>query len=335
MFISRITGTGEGNQFYSMLRDVHGNFWFGGTNGLIRFTFSEKERPEGRVPGKGRDVTWYKMGDKNFPLTHNRVRQLYEDRDGYLWVATDGSISRYDEESRQFIPYSIVDSTRRYNTNWAYGLFEDKNGKLWVATCLGGIFVVDKHKLLHASTHPYVAEGTYSIHNGLSGMFINQMVPDSEGNALALLSSANSVEKINSSTNNITHIASGEFKEGQRPNFVLCAEDGCIWIGFPGGVMRVEPSDNRVKVLPFDAFNHYEVLSMIEAEGKIWISTTDGFWVADQRTLEVRRLSIATNVLPACSLIGKRVNYTWAQRMALPFPPRMHCWRNIRNARYC
>ena len=110
------------------------------------------------MPGKGRDVTWYKMGDKNFPLTHNRVRQLYEDRDGYLWVATDGSISRYDEESRQFIPYSIVDSTRRYNTNWAYGLFEDKNGKLWVATCLGGIFVVDKHKLLHASTHPYVAE---------------------------------------------------------------------------------------------------------------------------------------------------------------------------------
>ena len=49
--ISRITGTGEGNQFYSMLRDVHGNFWFGGTNGLIRFTFSEEERPEGRVPG--------------------------------------------------------------------------------------------------------------------------------------------------------------------------------------------------------------------------------------------------------------------------------------------
>ena len=47
--------------------------------------------------------------------------------DGYLWVATDGSISRYDlSESRQFIPYSIVDSTRRYNTNWAYGLFEDR-----------------------------------------------------------------------------------------------------------------------------------------------------------------------------------------------------------------
>ena len=84
--ISRITGTGEGNQFYSMLRDVHGNFWFGGTNGLIRFTFSEEERPEGRVPGKGRDVTWYKMGDKNFPLTHNRMTVVAKTgRDTFGW----------------------------------------------------------------------------------------------------------------------------------------------------------------------------------------------------------------------------------------------------------
>ena len=31
---------------------------------------------------------------------------------------------------------------------------------------------------------------------------------------------------------------------------------------------------------------------MAEADGRIWISTTDGFWVADQQTLEVRRLNI-------------------------------------------
>lgn len=290
--ISRITGTGEGNQFYSMLRDVHGDFWFGGTNGLIRFASSAIDDLEEQATTRSKDVTWYKMGDKRFPLSHNRVRQLYEDRDGQLWVATDGSISRYDRDSRQFVSYSIVDSTRRYNANWAYSLFEDKEGKLWVSTCLGGIFVVDKQKLIHSTTQPYVAEKTYSIHNGLSGMFINQMIPDSEGNALALLSSASSVDKINPSTHAITPVAGGKFKGEQRPNYMLCAEDGCIWIGFPGGVMRVTPSDGSVKTLPFDVFNHYEVLSMIEADGKVWVSTTDGFWVVNQRTLEVRRLSI-------------------------------------------
>lgn len=53
-----------------------------------------------------------------------------------------------------------------------------------------------------------MAEKTYSIHNGLSGMFINQLIPDREGNVWALLyNSANSIEKINPHTGEITHIA--------------------------------------------------------------------------------------------------------------------------------
>lgn len=281
--ISQITGTGEGNQFYCMLRDSKGFYWFGGTNGLIRFT----------NPSGGRqEVVWYKMGDKQHPLSHNRVRCIYEDREHNLWIATDGSISRYDYKAERFIHYSIVDSTRRYNANWAYSLFEDRKGQLWIATCLGGIFVVDKHKLMQSSSGLYVAEKVYSTRDGLSGMFINQMIPDREGNILALLTSANCIDKINPSTNKITPVASGKFKGEQRPNYILCTEDGYIWIGFPGGVMRTASSGGSVTTLSFDVFNHYEVLSMIEADGKIWISTTDGFWVVDQRTLEVRRLSV-------------------------------------------
>jgi len=139
----------------------------------------------------------------------------------------------------------------------------------------------------------YMAEKTYSIHNGLSGMFINQMIPDREGNVWALLyNSHNSIEKINPRTGEVTHIAADELKGERTPNFILCAEDGYIWIGFPGGVMRVTPENDSIRMLPFDAYNHYEVLSMAEADGRIWISTTDGFWVADQQTLEVRRLNI-------------------------------------------
>ena len=282
--ISQITGTGEGNQFYSMLRDTHGTYWFGGTNGLIRFT--------ALMDGE-QDVAWYKMGDRKYPLSHNRVRHLYEDRERQLWVATDGSISRYDPAKRQFIHYNIVDSTRRYNANWTYSLFEDRDGQLWIATCLGGIFVVDKENLMRSSGGLYMAEKTYSIHNGLSGMFINQMIPDREGNVWALLyNSHNSIEKINPRTGEVTHIAADELKGERTPNFILCAEDGYIWIGFPGGVMRVTPENDSIRMLPFDAYNHYEVLSMAEADGRIWISTTDGFWVADQQTLEVRRLNI-------------------------------------------
>ena len=203
-----------------MLRDTHGTYWFGGTNGLIRFT---------QPLGEEQDVAWYKMGDRKYPLSHNRVRHLYEDRERQLWVATDGSISRYEPKNRQFVHYSIVDSTRRYNANWAYHLFEDREGKLWIATCLGGIFVVDKQNLMRSSGGPYMAEKTYSIHNGLSGMFINQLIPDREGNVWALLyNSANSIEKINPRTGEITHIAPDELTGERTPNFILSAQDGHI-----------------------------------------------------------------------------------------------------------
>lgn len=282
--ISQITGTGEGNQFYSMLRDVYGTYWFGGTNGLIRFT---------DPLGEGQNSIWYKMGDPKYPLSHNRVRHLYEDREQQLWVATDGGISRYNPESKQFVHYNIVDSSHRYNANWAYNLYEDSDGQFWIATCLGGIFVVDKKRLTNSSNELYMAEKIYRTDNGLSGMFINQLIPDKDGNVLALLSSANCIDKINPSTNRISSITSGKIQEEQKPNYVLCSDDGWVWIGFPGGVMRATSSGDSIGVLPLDPFNHYEVLSMVEADRKIWISTTDGLWVVDQQTLEVRRLSVS------------------------------------------
>lgn len=56
--------------------------------------------------------------------------------------------------------------------------------------------MVDKENLMRSSGGLYMAEKTYSIHNGLSGMFINQMIPDREGNVWALLyNSPNSIER--------------------------------------------------------------------------------------------------------------------------------------------
>lgn len=293
--LSQITGTGEGNRFYAMLRDDRGDFWFGGTNGLVRFSWplSEEEATGKNKSGRVAGYTWYKMGDQENPLSHNRVRQLYEDRDRQLWVATDGGVSRYDARQRRFISYNIVDSTYRYNANWAYRLFEDETGNLWIATCLGGIFVVDKEKLLNSSDTPYLADKTYSVHNGLSGMFINQMVPDHAGNVWALLyNNTNRLEKINRSTGMVSHFLTDDPENRRLLNNLLCAEDGSVWIGYLGGVMRMTPSDGSIQVLPFDRYRHYEVLSMVEADGKIWISTTNGLWVANQQTLKVRRLNV-------------------------------------------
>ena len=281
--ISQITGTGDGNQFYSLFRDSKGFYWFGGTNGVIRFT---------HPAGNKHDAIWYRMGDKNHPLSHNRIRHIYEDREQQLWIATDGSINRYDYNTHQFVHYNIVDSTGTYNTNWAYYLFEDTDGKLWIATCLGGIFVVDKHKLIQSAGKSYVADQNYSIHNGLSGMFINQIVPDAEGNVWVLLYNSKGIDKINARTRQVTKLFADELSGEKSPNYLLRDEDGMLWVGFHGGVMRINPKDSSQQSISFGNFSNNEILSMTSVKEHIWVSTTNGLWIIDRRTMDARQQSL-------------------------------------------
>ena len=287
--IASITGTGEGNRFYAMLRDRKGYYWFGGTNGLIRFQYPGNQNTE-----ETRQSEWYKMGDVRHPLSHNRVRQLYEDRDGILWVATDGGVNRYDAKTHRFVAYNIVDSTRRYNANWVYGIFEDSDSQLWIATCLGGIFVVDKRALLNENSGVHVARRMFTTDNGLPGLFVNQMVQDRDGNVWALFyNNVNSLEKIDPHTGRVTHVAADVLNGEQVPTFLLCSTDGHIWVGNQGGVMRITPANGHIHSLTFGTGNHQEVLCMAEAEDRIWISTSDGFWVTDREGTSLRRLNVA------------------------------------------
>lgn len=281
--ISQITGTGDGNHFYSLFRDTRGFYWFGGTNGLLRFI---------QPTGNRHDALWYRMGDKAYPLSHNRIRHIYEDKEQQLWIATDGSINRYDYGSRQFIHYNIIDSTGTYNTNWAYYLFEDDSHHLWIATCLGGIFVVDKHKLTQSAGQPYIAEQNYSIHNGLSGMFINQITPDREGNVWVLLYNSEGLDKINPHTRKVTKLFADELSGPNSPNYLLCDEDGMLWVGFHGGVMRINPQDESHRSISFGSFNNNEILSMTPVQDHLWVSTTNGLWIIDRKTMDARQQNL-------------------------------------------
>lgn len=278
--ISQITGTGDGNQFYSLFRDSRGLYWFGGTNGLIRFT-----NPEGNQ----HEAIWYKMGNETYPLPHNRIRHIYEDKQHQLWIATDGSINRYDYASRQFVHYNIVDKTGAYNANWSYYMFEDADGRLWIATCLGGIFVVDKQQLIRSKADKYVAEQNYSVQNGLSGMFINQIIPDREGNVWVLLYNSTGLDKINPRTQKVTRVFAKELSGEKTPNYLLCDDDGMLWAGYNGGVMRINPQDDSAQTASFGSFGSNEILSMASIKNHIWVSTTNGLWIIDRQTLDARQ----------------------------------------------
>jgi len=285
--IYQITGTGEGNHFYSLFKDSRKNYWFGGSNGIIRV--------QGLTEDK-RSTDWYKMGSNNLPLSHNRIRHIYEDKDKHLWVATDGGVNRFDYQARQFVHYNIVDSTGVYNCNWAYHILEDDEGQLWIATCLGGIFVVDKEKLLNSKGGNYKADYNINTGNGLSGMFISQIVPDGQGDIWALLYNNAGINRIDPDSKQVTRIPTEELTGERNFNYIISDRSGVIWIGYRNGIVRFIPGQEEVELVRLDDFSNNEILSMAEVNDALWISRTDGVWVLNKQSLESQRLKMANKV---------------------------------------
>jgi ligand-binding sensor domain-containing protein len=308
--ISQITGIGDGNRFHVLFRDSCGNFWMGGTNGLI---FAPSlDNPALSI--------WYRMGDAKFSIAHNRIRDIYEDKTGNLWVASDGSISKYNYKEKQFIRYSLVDSTHTYNSNWAYYLFEDDMNRLWIATCLGGIFVVDKQKLMQSQGY-YVAEKNFNTQNGLPGSFVNQIIPDKAGNVWGLFYK-NGIVKIDVKNNKINKIYIDHETDNNHPNYLLFDHSGFMWIGFSDGLVRMNPNDEKTEFIRLNTFEDSEILSMTEEGRHLWIATTGGVWALDKQTLEARRLNMP-NQLFSAGFYDKTTQtiYLGASDLLVSFPP--------------
>ncbi|MDP4269224.1 MAG: two-component regulator propeller domain-containing protein, partial [Bacteroidota bacterium] len=275
--ISRVTGMGDGNNLQVIFRDSRNNFWYGGTNGLI---FS---------PADGSGSTWYKMGESRNPISHNRIRCIYEDHTHNLWVATDGSINRFDYSKRQFVHYNIVDKSYTRNAQWAYNITEDKRGRLWIATCLGGIFVVDKAKLLANAGKTYIAEQNFYKNgrsNGLSDNFINQMLMDLQGNIWALTYNAG-FNKIDTRSGRVAHFNIKPNEPGKNASCMIRDREGYIWFGYNGGLTRLNSRTNERKAIEPGGLKNLFIRVLTEEEGHIWVTTSEGIFVLDKKSLQI------------------------------------------------
>ena len=152
--LKSITGSDEGLDIRTMCRDCEGALWMGGKNGLIRV---------------GRDGTaWFKSdsGSPSRRISHNKIRSLYADSEG-VWIASDGGLDRYGYSSRSFRRFTVTEPSGRYNSSWMYGICEDARGRLWLSTYEGGVFVVDKRRMLAAGGQRYCADLHFSTECGL------------------------------------------------------------------------------------------------------------------------------------------------------------------------
>ena len=93
-------------------------------------------------------------------LMSNAVYEIYEDRQGIVWLVTDQGINSFDPVTEKFIRYSEVDGL---STNQVRGILEGEEGEMWFSTTKG---------LSQMVTNPNLGKVTfinYSLSDGLGG----------------------------------------------------------------------------------------------------------------------------------------------------------------------
>ena len=279
--LDKITFSGEGNCLHAILQTRSGDWWMGGTNGLIHY--AEGVRVQGTT-SEYQNVVWYKQNNPSAPLAHNRVRKIYEDKEGDVWICTDHGINLYQKSTGKLLNFIVYDKTGKYSTAWAYDILQDQMGRMWMASYQGGVFVLDKQRLLAAISLPSAATATcvadYHFSdkgkNALSGLHIGQLVLDGKGFVWA--SSYNHLDRIDTRTLRISHIPGND-----AINYLMKSGNGNVWVGYNASVKCFMVNlPMKGKELESKEWKIGEkVVSMCDVEDKIWVVAGNACSVLD------------------------------------------------------
>jgi ligand-binding sensor domain-containing protein/signal transduction histidine kinase/CheY-like chemotaxis protein len=286
--ISELTGSNEGNQIISLLVDNRGILWLGGTNGIIRAD---------RVSG---EVFWYQQNNPQLPLPHNKVRDIFEDSDGDIWIATDGSICRYDEVKRQFVRYQVEDASHQRNANWSYDICQDETRKLWIATCLGGLFVADKQKLLASGGRPYVAERNYYSNNGpqsLSGNMLQFLALDADRNMWVgtYRDGISKIDRMNQRVSRFTTGTTGTTIPSDDVTAMITDRENQIWLALRDCIVLVDPKKITMKTITDPRLDEAYINGLADDGKRIWMSASSGLFFIEKSTGNLRQINPGSN----------------------------------------
>ncbi|MEN8193374.1 MAG: two-component regulator propeller domain-containing protein [Bacteroidota bacterium] len=132
------------NQLYVIIEDTYGDYWIGTRNGLCRL-----------------NPTTNKFETFVHHHVNDRIRSIYQDSNGQLWIGTfGGGLNLFNYKTKEFTSYTIDDGLAN---NVVYEIVEDNRSLLWLSTNKG-------LSLLDAKTMTFK---NYTISDGLQSNEFN------------------------------------------------------------------------------------------------------------------------------------------------------------------
>ncbi len=193
---------------------------------------------------------------------------MAEDSDGFLWVGTEGGLTRWDGyRFHTYQPDARVPGT--LHDNWITVLHTDPSGRLWVGTSAAGLARYDR-------THDNFV--TYPTGpGGLSSVSITSIADDGSGKLW--IATDDALDHFDPDTGKVTVLRHQSHDPGSLPdgqiNRVKRDGAGNLWVGTSKGLTRRPAgSETFLRVPLAGAPDATSITALFEdQDGRMWIGT--------------------------------------------------------------
>jgi len=208
-------------------------------------------------------------------LSNSHINQIYQDSKGYIWIATENGLNRfdgYDFEVYLSIPYD----NNSLQTDFVINVYEDSRGLFWVATS-NGLHLYDR------------VRKTFSLWNFGESYeyfkdFRTNFIFEDKDNNLWISFPGNGIIKLDAKTLSPLVFNSTNSEFGRHTvNYIFQDRHGNLWFGTEGnGIYVLNPNTNKTTHYSHDQANSTSlsnniILTICEnAEKSILVGTLGG-----------------------------------------------------------
>ena len=211
----------------------------------------------------------------NDGLSNSHITQIYQDSKGYIWIATENGLNKFDGYDFEVF-FSIPNDSTSITSDFVLRVYEDSRGLFWVATSKG-LLQYDRTK------NEFSKWNLGDLNETLKGIRVNYIFEDRNNNLWIAFAGCGVVRLDANTLSPVIFTQQNNIIIDSRIRCIFEDRHGNIWFGTENhGISVFNPQNNTAKHFyynPSDPYslNNNKIYAICEnAAGAIWVGTLGG-----------------------------------------------------------